>query len=66
MPNLHTRFHRICIGGTAMKIGEQAMYRIVNDWLPYAKEGDKIVFCKNEAVYYNESHCVLDRISLIH
>lgn len=49
-----------------MRIGEQAMYRIVNNWLPYVKEGDKIVFGKNEAVYYNESHCELDRISLIH
>ena len=49
-----------------MKIGEQAMYRIANDWLPYAKEGDGIVFGKNEAVYYNGSGYELDRISLIH
>lgn len=46
------------------KISEQAIDRIANNWLPYAQEGDMIVFRKNEAVYYNESHCELDRTSL--
>jgi hypothetical protein len=49
-----------------MKIGNKAWQTIVNNWFYHIKEGDKIVFGKNEAVLYNGSHCELDRISLIH